>query len=185
MTEPQHPDAAEPRNPAVAFERRDVHIGGVLWFGVFLAGLVGASLIVVYGVYWHFKGERARAIRSGFPVAEATRKRLEQTDPAKLLPPAPRLERIVPVPEQQPAGRMLPSTLAFAPDGTNLLQSWGWTNEGHTAARIPVSEAISRLLAKRADVLKARPGARPMVVDRSDRPNSSNSGRGPVGGGEK
>jgi hypothetical protein len=172
------------KNPTVAFERRDVNIRAIVWFGVGLSCLIGASLAVVYGIYWRLDAERVRATRSDFPVAEATRRRLQENDPGKLLPPAPRLDGIVPVPPGQAAGRMLPGAATFG-EGQVMEPAVGqWADKDHTVARIPIGEAMSRLLAKPGDLLKARPGAKAMA-DASIQPNASNSGRGAGAGGQK
>ena len=173
------------RNPTVAFERRDVNIRGIGWFAAGLAVLIVASLAVVYGVYCRLEGERARVTRSDFPVAEAARRRFQEKDPGKLLPPAPRLDGIVPVPLGQSAGRMLPIPAAPLVDGQEKSATVGqWADKDHTVARIPIGEAIGRLLAKPADLLKSRQGAKPFA-EAAQPPTASNSGRGPGVGGPK
>jgi hypothetical protein len=162
-----------------------VSIRGTVWFAFGLSCLIGASLAVVYAVYWRLDAERVRATRSDFPVAEAARRRLQQNDPGKLLPPAPRLDGIVPVPPGQPAGRVLPGLAAtLVEDDVKNVAGWQWADKDHTIARIPIGEAMSRLLAKPGDLVKARPGAKAMA-DASNPPSASNSGRGPGNGGEK
>jgi hypothetical protein len=181
MTEPN----ANATNPTVAFERRDVSIRGIVWFGAGLSILIGVSLALIYGVYWHLVGDRARVTRSDFPVAEAVRRRLQERDPGELLPPAPRLDGIVSAPPGQAAGRVVPGLAGTLGEGQEKdLAVWQWTDKKQSAARIPVREAMNRLLAKPGELLKARPGAKPFV-GAADQPNASNSGRGPVAGGQK
>jgi hypothetical protein len=197
MTEPLHNAgdgspglAGEQQNPTVAFERRDVNIRAIVGFAVGLSAMIGIVLLVIGVLYSRFENA-ARARKPEFPMAAAVRRNLRETDPDKLLPPPPRLDGVVPLVPGQPAGRIIP---AFEqPDVWNArffydaqertLNSWQWVDKDHTIARIPVAEAMSRLLAKPGDVLKARPGARPPDANEiADQPSASNSGRGSIGG---
>lgn len=169
------------RNRTVAYERRDVNISAILWFAVGLAGLIGISMAVVYGVFWHLMAKEAQATRARFPVAEADRSQWRKTDPARLLPPAPRLESVVPVPEGQEAGRMLPfPTTANSTAPEHLGDAWAWADKDHAAARIPIAEAMRRFVSHAGPMLTARPGIEPPAS--GGRPSPMNSGRGRPGG---
>jgi hypothetical protein len=197
MTEPLHnagdgsPETVgEQQNPTVAFERRDVNIRAIVGFAFGLSAMIGIVLLVIGVLYSRFENA-ARARKPEFPMAAAVRRNLRETDPGKLLPPPPRLDGVVPVAPGQPAGRILP---AFEqPDVWNArffydaqertLNSWQWVDKDHTIARIPIAEAMSRLLAKPGDILKAGRGPRPPGANEiGDQPSASNSGRGSIGG---
>jgi hypothetical protein len=200
MTEPRRDSATEssvptgapegPRNATVAFERKDVNIRAILAFAVGLMVMIGIALLVIAGLYTRFQ-DQARKAKSEFPMAEAVRRNLRETDPGKLLPPKPRLDGIVPVSPEQPAGRVLPSFDQAGPENARvlydaqeqILTSWHGVDEDHPNPRIPIVEAMSRLLAKPGDILKARPGPRPTGRDETaDQPSAANSGRGSIGG---
>ncbi len=77
MTEPQ---AGEPGH-----EVSDVHIRGIVWFGVGLSGLCAISAVLLAWLFRAFETRNARVEESRFPLA------VEQRG---LLPPQPRLEGI-------------------------------------------------------------------------------------------
>ena len=184
---------AEPSNPTVAFERRDVSVRGLVWFVIGLTGLIMTTILVVFGLYSRLAAERTLQTRSKFPVAESARQAARKADPAGPLPPSPRLEGVAPLPPGQQSGRMIPPEQPEQHDVGRIrpgapkilydsqeaeLDSWRWADADHTAARIPIAEAISRLAAKPGDVLKARPGNKPPT----DQPRETNSGRTAQGG---
>jgi hypothetical protein len=182
--------AAEASNPTVAFERKDVNIRAIVIFAIALVGMVVIALVAISGLYSRLQGE-ARKAKSDFPVAEAVRRNLRETAPEKLLPPPPRLEGVVPLSPDQPAGRMIPSFDQAGPGNArvlydeqeHILATWHGPDKDHPNSRIPIAEAMSRLLVKPGDILKARPGPKPTGRDESaDQPSAANSGRGSIGG---
>ena len=185
-------DSPSPENPTVAFERKDVHIQGIVAFGVGLAVLIGVALLVIAGYYSYLQSQ-ARKVNSEFPVADAVRRDLRATDPGKLLPPAPRLDGIGPISPGQPAGRVIPAieqadystARDYYEKQERILESWHSADKDHPNARMPIAEAIRRLANKPGDLLKARPGSKPVPSDKTvDRPSAANSGRGWTGGHE-
>jgi hypothetical protein len=186
-----------PENPTVAFERKDVNPKGIMWFLVGLAVLIVIVLFVVFGLFVHYSAVEARQKRSDFPVAEAIRREAREADPAGLLPPAPRLEGVVTLPAAESAGRVFPPAAHEQHDVGRIhpgaaqvlydvqekeLDSWQWADADHKAARIPVAEAMSRLLDKPGDRLKARAGSKRPDPDGPRQRPRTDSGRSSEGG---
>jgi hypothetical protein len=169
----------EPRNPTVAYERRDVSVRGLVWFVIGLAILIVITLAIVFWLNWRFAAQRARQTKSDYPLADQAWKAARKADPAGALPPAPRLEGVVRLPAGREAGRTFPPGAPEQHDVGRLeaasravydvqeaqLESWSWADADHTAARIPISEAMRRLLAKPGDQLKAKPAHKPAGRD--------------------
>jgi hypothetical protein len=184
-----HPPAGspnEPQNPTVAFERNDVNIRGIVAFAIGLTLMVGIALVAITGLYSRFQ-DGARKSKTEFPVAEAVRTELRETNPVELLPPRPRLDGIVLPP---PAGRVFPTSdqadsgnaRALYIKQEQILNAWHGMDKDHPNPRIPITEAMRRLIAKPGDFLKARPGPRPPNSnDATAQPNAANSGRGADG----
>jgi hypothetical protein len=187
----------EPHNPSVAYERTDVNTRAVIWFATALAVGIAVVMVAMFVLYWHYDADESRQKRSDFPVATTTREQLRASDPDKLWPPSPRLEGISPtLPDQDPGrvypadrpadhdvGRLRPSTARTLYDEwERQLDTWQWADPDHKAARIPIGEAMRRLVAKPGDLLKSRPADGSTVDDVARPPGRSNSGRGPIGG---
>jgi hypothetical protein len=190
--------ADQQRNPTVAYERADIHPRAIIWFVAALACGIAATLVALVGLFWWFYGDQERQSRSAFPVAEAARQQARESDPDRLLPPPPRLEGLEPLQTGNSRGRVFPTFSNEQHDIGRLrpgmaqtvyaqqervLTTWQWLDSTHTVARIPIAEAIARLLAKPGDILKARTGAKPFSRgEESLQPGASSSGRVTDGG---
>jgi hypothetical protein len=193
------PPAGEPTNPTVAYERSDVNARAVVWFVTALA--VGIAVVMI-GLIWGydaFASRESRRKQPQNPVAADVRKGYAKSDPNKLLPPSPRLEgiasptaepspgRVLPpdAPEEHDVGRTRLGTAAAlnAAQERVLNETWEWVDKEHTAARIPIIEAMTRLLAKPGDRLKARDDGKESAE--GSPPGRSNSGRSVNDGGTK
>jgi hypothetical protein len=180
------------RNPTVAFERSDVYTRGILVFALALAAGIAAAMLVVLALFWRFHDDRSQKTNSDLPVVQDARRQFAATGPDGLLPPPPRLEGIAPITsdrligrlppgENQPSsdiGRIVPGTAQryYASQEILLRETWEWTDKNHTAARLPVDVAMSRLLAKPGAGLKARNEDR-TADEPAAQPSRSNSGR--------
>ncbi|HEY1379227.1 MAG TPA: hypothetical protein VGF55_20660 [Gemmataceae bacterium] len=195
-TPPGPPPAdGQPRNPTVAYERTDVNTRAVVWFATALAGSIAVILAVLVGLYWMFYRDEEREKQSDFPVARDVRRQARTRDPGLLMPPSPRLEGIAPVSPEHIPGRMRPAddleqhdvgrfrvgaAHLLYEEQERVLRSWAWADADHTAARIPIDEAMARLLAKPGDHLKARAADRASGRDElSEQPSRASSGRTP------
>jgi hypothetical protein len=177
-----------PRNPDVARERTDVDTRAVLWF----VGGLGVSLVVVMLALWAmftllFDQEKA-AKKSRLPLAVEQR---EGQSPEQRLPPAPRLEGVVPSGQDIEVGRILTNVARtehsvgrvrpgaaedlYRPQELRL-STYGWV-EPEKVAHIPIEAAIKRLAGK----LPARKDGKP-GDERSGQPGQTSSGRVPQGG---
>jgi hypothetical protein len=190
---------APPTNPTVAYERTDVDTRAVIWFVTALTVFLAVMMVGLIGLHAVFVDRESQEKKPQYPIAASARERLAQSDPDRLLPPSPRLEGIAPRSPGQPpgrvralndreehdVGRMRPGTAAALNQKQErlLTETWQWVDESHAAARIPITEAMSRLLAKPNSVLKARaPDKRGSGA--IELPTRSNSGR-PPGEGTK
>ncbi len=190
----------QPRNPTVAYERTDVNTGAVLWFVTGLAIFIAVSMGVLVALYGMYSRDAETERRSDFPVAREVRQTLSRTDPEGLLPPSPRLEGIAPMSPEHIPGRMRPANdlqqhdvgryragaaAVLYREQERVLTTWGWADSEHTAARIPITEAMARLAAKPGDYLKARTGEKAGGRDElSGLPSRASSGRTPREGGK-
>ncbi len=123
------PDLSVPEN---RHEHRDVNVWAVYKFGIALAALCVVAVALLYGLYTYLVN------REGGPLSH------DQVNvDARSLPPAPRL---------QPAPIADLKDMRAAED--QILNGYGWVDQGHGVARIPIDRAIE-LLAQRG--VTARP----------------------------
>jgi hypothetical protein len=152
-------------------------------------------MVAMVGFFWYFFDRESRQKASQYPVAASTREHLRKTDPDKLLPPSPRLEGLGRVSRDHIPGRVRPTDDQLEHDvgrirpgvartlyeewERTLKDTWEWVDNSHTAARIPIGEAIDRLLEKPGSYFKARGAGR---RDDAGPPSRTTSGRGPTEG---
>jgi len=141
-------------NPHVAHETKDVRIRPILLFG---AGLLAVAIVVhllVALLFSFFQTREARSVAPRFPLAMSGRTQV---------PPAPRL---------QTNPRQDLRDLRAAEDVE--LRTYGWIDQANGVVRIPIDEAMKRVV---AEGLPARPAAgapaRPAATSSGD----ANSGR--------
>lgn len=195
--DPPAPDAASPgfvpRNPTVAYERTDVNTRSIIWFVTALAvGIVVVMAGLVVFQMWIMERE-SQEKGTQYPVAADVRRTYAETDPERLLPPSPRLEGIAPTspdrepgrvrlanePQEHEVGRSRPGTAAALNEAQErALDEWRWADPDHTAAHIPIGEAMSRLATKPREILKAR-GDGGWKTDETAPPSRNSSGRWP------
>jgi hypothetical protein len=146
------PDASDIRNPDITHEISDVNTRGILWFVLFLAGLIVISLFLLRGMYNLFESW-ARAAEGERPVMARS--------PEERLPPEPRLQ----------------AAPGYKVEGENLelkepqaewkvvrrrwqteMESYGIVDPDQKIARIPIEEAIKQI---------AREGIKPVASPQS------------------
>jgi hypothetical protein len=161
-----------PHHPSVRHERTDVDTKAIM---AFVAAL-GVGIVIVMAAMWGmivlFSNSEDAKKRSTYPLVVQER---QQTTAEERLPPPPRAEGLGPTQPEHSAGRRSPGTAAELVDAQEaLLHEYAWANADHTAARIPIDEAIKRLA--KPGALPARSDGRP--IDRFlDEPSQTSSGQ--------
>jgi hypothetical protein len=152
------PDASDIRNPDITHEVSDVNTRGILWFVLFLAGLLVIALLLLRGMNYVFESW-AREAEGEKPVMARTSE--------ERLPPEPRLQG---APGYKVEGQNLELKEPQA-EWKVVRQKWKEELEGYgivdrdqQIGRIPIEEAIKTI---------AREGIKPVKAQSS---NNSNSG---------
>ena len=179
-----HQVNGEPVHTDVRFEPTDVDSRAVIWFVVGLAVALAIVMLILWGLFHLFLRTEDARKKSTFPVAVENREVMKIEE---RLPPEPRLEGIGPVSQdkfigrmastdtqpQHDVGRIRPSTAdALYREQEETLSEYGWV-EKDKVARIPIEEAMKRLLAKLPANQGESKGQSPGP------PNRSSSGRVP------
>lgn len=171
------PDASDIRNPDITHEVSDVNTRAILWFVLFLAGLIVASLLLLRGMFNLFESW-ARKAEGERPVMARTSE--------ERLPPEPRLQG---APGYQVEGQNLELREPQAEwkvvqqKWKEDLESYGVVDQDQKIARMPIEEAIKIVAQKGVQPVKPQsssssqqqqqPGQTPSAVQPSD----SSSGR--------
>ncbi len=189
---PPEPHAVngELRNPDVRHEATDVDTRAVLWFVAALAVGIVVVMVILWLLFRLFLGEETAKKRSTYPLAEEQR----QAIGGEPLPPKPLLEGLGPVTRERNIGQMRTTDIQAShdvgrhrPSSARVanaeqeqdLAGYGWSDDKHTAGRIPIDEAMRRL----ADKLPARKADNPRPADEYlEQPSGPSSGRVPRGG---
>jgi hypothetical protein len=181
-----------PRNPTVAFERTDVNARGIVVFAIGLVAGIAATMVVIFVAYWRMQDAETRRKSGDLPVAQDARRRFAATDPARLLPPSPRLEGVATMTPDRLVGRLQPTDdptddlgrirpgvakRYYESQARILNDTWEWADKDHAAAHIPVDAAMRLLLARPSTVFKARNQDK-YPDEPVPQPSRSNSGRG-------
>lgn len=141
MDEKQPPDLEKIDNPEVAHETTDINVRIVVGFG---ASLVVAAVIVhllVWLLFDVFGGLNTASYPRDYPLAQAGEMRL---------PPAPRLQ-------DKPREDL--KQLRRGED--ELLNSYTWIDQNTGAVRIPIGEAMKRVLDQGVPVADQPPQGQP------------------------
>jgi len=173
-----HDPPSEQHTPDVRYEKTDVNTRAVIGFALGLAAWLGLVIVVLwYGFLYLFHREN-RIKESQFPVAEAYRQRT--TEDQRLPKTGPIIEGFPQERPQHTLGRFgVPSAQELLTADEAWLAGYGWMDADHTVARIPIAEAMQRVVGK----LPARSDKPPVVRDGADSlPTSSSSGRRTPGG---
>jgi hypothetical protein len=151
------PDASDIRNPDINHEVSDVNTRGILWFVLFLAGLILVALLLLRGMYYMFESW-ARAAEGEKPVMARTSE--------ERLPPEPRLQG---APGYKVEGQNLELKEPQA-EWKVVRQKWeeelngyGIVDRDQQIGRIPIKEAMDRI---------AREGIKPVKAQGSGNSNS-------------
>lgn len=151
------PDASDIRNPDITHEVSDVNTRAILWFVLFLAGLIIVSLLLLRGMFNLFESW-ARKAEGERPVMARTSE--------ERLPPEPRLQS---APGYTVEGQSLELKEPQAEwkvvqkKWKEDLESYGVVDPDQKIARMPIEEAIK---------IVAQKGIQPV------KPQSSNSSSG-------
>lgn len=152
------PDASDIRNPDITHEVSDVNTRGILWFVLFLAGLIVLALLLLRGMYSMFESW-ARTAEGEKPVmARSAEERL---------PPEPRLQA---APGYKAEGQSLELKEPQAEwkvvreKWKQELEGYGIVDPNQQIGRIPIEEAIKTV---------AREGIKPVKAQSSTGGNSN------------
>ena len=171
------PDASDIRNEDTTHEVSDVNTRGILWFVLFLAGLIVIALVLLRGMYYMFESW-ARAAEGERPVMARTSE--------ERLPPEPRLQ----------------GAPGYSVEGQNLelkepqaewkvvrhkwdeeLKSYGVVDRDQKIARIPIEEAIKTIARDGIKPVQPQSGSGQQqqqagqTTSAAERPSDSSSGR--------
>jgi hypothetical protein len=135
-----HPVNGEPFHPTVNFEPRDIDIGTIARYLLYLAITIVAALLICIPIL-KFLTSLAAANDTPMPAvrAEMSPQQLENQS----LPPEPRLQG-VPGHLNDPQQDLRNKTQA----DSEANESYGWVNKDQGIARIPVSEAMKIIAEK-------------------------------------
>jgi hypothetical protein len=169
-----HDPQQEPHNPDVRYEHSDVNARAAFGFAAGLAVWLALVLVALWGMFVYLFNNEAQWKKSDFPIAEQ-RRQLTTEDQ--------RLPATGPIIEGFPAGdpkhtlgryRAASAQVQYAADEA-WLESYGWLDRQHTIARIPITEAMQRLIGN-------LPVRRDMPKISGGLPTVSSSGRATPGG---
>ena len=119
----------ELKNPDVSYEPQDLNIRGIVYFGI---GLLAVIIIAMGLIAWMLTSmeNKTAAEQAGQPTA------IE-------MPPEPRL---LPNPmDNIPAKQQLETLRAYEDD---ILHSYGWVDKEAGVVRIPIDEAMKKVVAE-------------------------------------
>jgi hypothetical protein len=154
MAEKAHSQEHAPSDsPEVLHEQTDVSPWGIVAFGAAL--VVGAIIVhlVIWGLFVYFGSLNAGVSPREYPLAPTGVLRL---------PPAPRLQ-VKPREELK----------ALRRQEDQVLREYGWADQNAGTARIPIDEAMRRVLHQGLPAAPSAPGAARAPAA----PSTSNSGR--------
>jgi hypothetical protein len=144
-TEGHHgqPANGEPVHPTVTFEPRDIDIGTIARYLVYLAITIAVALVICVPILKYLTG---LAVENDTPVPPVRAAMSRQQIENQALPPEPRLQGV-------------PGHLSDAQQDlrnkiqadTEANQSYGWVDRDKGIARIPVSEAM-KIIAEKGSV---------------------------------
>jgi hypothetical protein len=170
------PDVSDISNPDITHEVSDVNTRGILWFVLFLAGLIIVSLLLLRGMFNLFESW-ARTAEGERPVMARTAE--------ERLPPEPRLQ----------------GAPGYTVEGQNLelkepqaewkvvqrkweeeLTSYGLVDRDQKIARMPIDEAIKKVARDGIQPVKTQnsnqqPQPQPVQTPSAQQPSDSSSGR--------
>lgn len=133
------PDVSDIRNPDITHEISDVNTRGILWFVLFLAGLILVALLLLRGMY--------RLFESWAQTAEGERPVMARSAEERL-PPEPRLQA---APGYQVEGQNLELKEPQA-EWKVVRQKWeeelkgyGIVDPDQKIGRMPIEEAIKQI----------------------------------------
>jgi len=122
-----HPPPAATHEGAGAYDR-EIDMRSILWFGAALVGATAVALLMMWWMSASFKAIDQAKDGPPSPIIEA------HLDP---IPPGPRLQPVPP--------RDMDELRA---EDHKMLTTYGWVDQAHGVARIPVDRAIAILAEK-------------------------------------
>jgi hypothetical protein len=130
---------AEQNTPAksvsIGHELSDVYPKNILWFGIGLALVIGAVVLVSYGLFHYFY----------------------QSETRSRPPPSPLSYGVEPPPEPRLITRPGADLAALRADEDEILGSYGWIDRERGIVRVPIDRAIM-LLAQKGLPTRAQSG---------------------------
>lgn len=173
------PDASDIMNPDITHEVSDVNTRGILWFVLFLAGLIVIALLLLRGMFNLFE--------SWTRTAEGERPVMARTEKERL-PPEPRLQA---APGYQIEGQNLELKEPQAEwrvvrqRWEEELNSYGVVDREQGVARMPISEAIKVVAQKGVQPMKTTSNSnnsnqqqqKSVQTPNPQQPSDSSSGR--------
>jgi hypothetical protein len=144
------PDASDIRNPDITHEVSDVNTRGILWFVLFLAGLILIALLLLRGMYNVFES---------WAVKEEGEKPVMARTSEERLPPEPRLQA---APGYKVEGQNLELKEPQAEwkvvrrKWDEELNSYGVVDPDQKIGRIPIDDAIKQVAREGIKPVKAQ-----------------------------
>ena len=130
---------AEQNTPAksvsIGHELSDVYPKNILWFGIGLALMIGAVVLVSYGLFHYFY----------------------QSETRSRPPPSPLSYGVAPPPEPRLLTKPGADLAALRADEDEILGSYGWIDRERGIVRVPIDRAIT-LLAQKGLPTRAQSG---------------------------
>lgn len=156
------PDASDIRNPDITHEVSDVNTRAILWFVLFLAGLIVVSLLLLRGMFNLFESW-AKTAEGERPVMARTEQERLPPDPKLQGAPGFKIKDESPVLTEEDKELELKEPQAERKAVSKVwdyqLKNYGWVDRDKGLVSIPIEEAIKTI---------ARDGIKPV------KPQSSN-----------
>jgi hypothetical protein len=130
------PDASDIRNPDITHEVSDVNTRGILWFVLFLAGLILIALVLLRGMFNLFESW-ARTAEGEKPVMARTEQERRPPEPRLQVAPGFQAEgQSLELKEPQAEYKVIRRKWQEELDG------YGWADRDNKLARVPIAEAM-------------------------------------------
>lgn len=136
----------EPTNPDVRFEHSDVNTNAAIGFAVALAVGLAVIMAAVWGLFVLFEDREIARKQSMYPSPDSVAGKSRIDRPPTM---TPWIEGIPAGKPEYTFGHFGPaSALTRQQIDDATLAKYEWLNAEHTAARIPIQEAMKRLAAQ-------------------------------------
>jgi hypothetical protein len=167
------PDASDIRNPDITHEVSDVNTRAILWFVLFLAGLIVVSLLLLRGMFNLFESW-AKTAEGDRPVMARTEQERLPPDPKLQGAPGFKIKDESPVLTEEDKELELKGPQAERKAVNKVwdyqLKNYGWVDRENGLVSIPIEEAIKKI---------ARDGIKPVKPQSSNQQQQQQAGQTP------